>query len=353
MNAKHSQYTVLFFFVISLALAFFQSDTNGDIRAVVLNGQPAPGFTGGRFGGFNGASVNASGDMAFSAAVNVGSVESAGVFAVLGGVLTPIALEGQLLPDGSGRNFGGAFGPAQINDNDAIVFAANFTGTSNYRGIFEYSGGTLWKVVDQSTPVPGMPGAIFSWEPYTPVLINNSGEIVFRAHFLPAGFTGGPTPTGIFAVSQDVIHTIFTTAGYTPAFSLNNNGDIAFEIANIGISIYSAGTITQVVTAGQTVPNSNLVVPGGAVPAINDAKDIVFRTYGTACCSGRGGLTSVPNAIVRWRAGVLEKIVAAGDRLPGFSGAVFDATFGQPTINAAGIAFTGSTPRARNRRRRL
>jgi hypothetical protein len=155
MDEKHLQYTVIVvLFLIFLAATLLPSNSHADIRVVALDGQPAPGFMGGRFGGFTSASVNASGDMAFSATVNVGTVRSAGVFAILAGVLTPIALEGQLLPDGSGRNFGGAFGTPQINDSGAIVFSANFTGTSNYQGIFEYSGGTLRNVVDQSTPVP-------------------------------------------------------------------------------------------------------------------------------------------------------------------------------------------------------
>jgi hypothetical protein len=344
VNSKRLLRAVLVLFVIVLTLAFFQSNTRGDIRAVVLHGQPAPGLTGGRFLGFSGASVNASGDMAFGASVDVGGVQSEGIFAVLTGVLTPVALQGQLLPDGSGRYFSGAFGPPQINDNGAIVFPGNFTGIygSNTRGIFEYSGGTLRNVVDQSTPVPGMPGATFSLGPDTQVLINNSGEIAFFSYFLPAPISSFNIRVGIFTVSQGVVGTIFTTYGARFPFSLNNNGDIAFVGPN-GMSVYSGGTITQPVTVGQTVPNSSLVVLTTPVPAINDAKDLVFRTYGTGCCNGQGGMTVVPNGIVRWRGGALEKIVAAGDPVPGFPGAVFDTTFGQPVANVSGIAFTGST----------
>jgi len=135
-----------------------------------------------------------------------------------------------------------------------------------------------------------------------------------------------------------VIQTVFTTAGFRLHFSLNNNGDIAFGVPNNGMWLYSGGALTQVVTDAQLGPN-----PFGSAPAINDAKDIVFLTYGIGCCSGRGGSTSVPIGIVRWRAGSLEKIVTAGDPVPGFSGAVFDTTFGPPTANVSGIAFAAST----------
>jgi hypothetical protein len=284
VKARYVKYSALVLFVIVPALVFFQSDFRGDIRPLVLDRQPVPGLPGGRFLGFSEASVNASGDIAFYAGLNVGDVQGAGIFAILGGVLTPIALEGQLLPDGSGRNFGGAFGRPQINDNGDIVFSANFTGSSNYKGIFEYSSGTLWNVLDQSTPVPGAPGAIFTfdWQPPRglPVQINNNGDIVFSSGFLPPSFPGGTLPGGIFIVSGGVIRTVFTTTGQPLSFSLNNNGDIVFAIPNDGISLYSGGTITQVVTAGQTIPDSNLRSPDlaglfSAVDEIRMSREIV------------------------------------------------------------------------------
>lgn len=335
-------------FVTFLALNFFlHSNTHGDIRAVVLNGQQAPGFPGGRFNALGGASVNTSGDMAFAAGVNIGGIHGTGVFALLGGIIVPIALEGQLLPDGSGRNFGAVLGAPHINDNGDIVFLANFTplstDLSNDHGIFLYSRGTLRNVIDESTPIPGMPGTRFLIENTTPVMINNNGEIAFNTIFLPPSFVSGTPPSGLFTVSQGVLQTVFTTVGFNLPFSLNNSGDIAFGVPNSGIVLYSGGTITQVVDARQPVPNSNLVAPTSPVPAINDSKDIVFLTEATVCCNGRGGTTTVTNGIVRWRAGALEKIVAAGDPVPGFPGAVFDTAFAHPTVNVSGILFTAST----------
>ena len=64
MNPKQLQYTLFIIFISILALALLQSNIHGDTRAIVLNGQPAPGLVGGRFAGFNQVSVNASGDIA-------------------------------------------------------------------------------------------------------------------------------------------------------------------------------------------------------------------------------------------------------------------------------------------------
>src|ERR1041385_3521011 len=255
-------------FAIVLTLTVFQSNTHADIRAVALYGQLAPGFTSGHFSDFGEASVNASGDMAFYAWVDVGGFQNSGIFAVLGGVLTPIALQGQPLPDGSGRKFLAAFSAPKINDNGTIVFSAQFTPgtvTTNYRGIFEYSAGTLQGVFDESTPA--FSGGHFGFEEAAPVLINNSGKIALRAYFGSLGAS-----IGIFTLSQGVVQYVFSAAGPDDIqFALNNNGDMALgnalglltgAIAR-GISISSGGTITQIVTYGQAVPNSNLVVSGG------------------------------------------------------------------------------------------
>src|SRR5262245_13579553 len=101
MSAKTRQ---LRFRVVSLicgvlALGLLHFNLRADTRPVVLAGQPAPGTANGRFTAFGPASVNAAGDMVFEANLNVGGVDSAGIFKTVGGVLSPVVLEGQLLPD--------------------------------------------------------------------------------------------------------------------------------------------------------------------------------------------------------------------------------------------------------------
>ena len=149
---RKRNYKVLGLIASAVAFGFLHFHLQADTWPVVLSGHLAPGTAEGRFTSFGPASVNASGDMVFSAGVDVGGVQSSGIFKVSGGILSPVVLEGQTLPDGSGRFFGRSGGP-RINNSGDIVFTALFTGASPYRGIFLSSGGTLRMVVDQLTPI--------------------------------------------------------------------------------------------------------------------------------------------------------------------------------------------------------
>jgi hypothetical protein len=331
------RYKVLSLIAGVFALGFLHFQLRADTWPVVLAGQPAPGTADGRFTGFGPASVNASGDMAFYAGLNVGGVQSAGIFKVVGGALSPVVLEGQLSPDSSGRSFGGALGAPQINNSGDIVFAANFTGASPYRGIFLSSGSTLQKVIDQVTPIPGAPGQPFD---NFDVRINDAGDVAFAASLFSTSFG-----SGVFLISHGSLQTVVLNPAGSPipSISFNNNGDIAFTTFPDGISLFSGGAISPIASQGQPVSNSSLVIQGPREPWINDARDIVFITHQSSCCTGRGAGTQVPNAIIRWRNGVLDKIVATGDRVPGFSGSVFDSQFDRPEINQAAIMFTGGT----------
>src|SRR5438105_3409406 len=84
---------------IAVILGYFQTGLNGDVRPVVLQGQPVPGVPNARFDGFRSASVNVSGDIAFYAGYRIGDTVDGGIFKVVSGVLTPVALRGRKLPD--------------------------------------------------------------------------------------------------------------------------------------------------------------------------------------------------------------------------------------------------------------
>jgi len=105
---RQVQYSVLAVVACMITLSSFRTKVHGDIAPVVLIGQPAPGTANGRFSGFvGGASVNVSGDMSFMTMLDVGGVPSAGIFAIYGGVISPVALEGWPVPESSNLFFGG------------------------------------------------------------------------------------------------------------------------------------------------------------------------------------------------------------------------------------------------------
>src|SRR6266571_2521865 len=82
---------------------FFRLSLLSDTWPVVLTGEIAPGTSNGRFTALGQAAVNSSGDIVFHATLDIGGVPSVGIFKVSGGVLSPVALEGESLADSPGQ----------------------------------------------------------------------------------------------------------------------------------------------------------------------------------------------------------------------------------------------------------
>jgi hypothetical protein len=334
---RYLRYGGLVVLVLFIAFGFSRLKLRGDTWPVVLTGQFAPGTANGRFAGLGHATINTSGDMAFEADFNVGALRGAGIFKVSGGVLSPVALEGQTLPDSPDKSFGALFSDAQMNNAGDIVFTANFTDGTNVRfGLFLSSGGTLRKLLDTTTAAPGAPGQTFN--SLRSARINDIGDIAFAAD-LSAGSIG----PAIYVMSQGAVQSAFNTANLNLSFDLNNHGDIAFVTPQSGIALYSKGSVQSLVLAGQAVPNSTMTVLTQGPLSINDDGDVVFVNY-LPFGSGRGGSLPTANGIVRTRGGVLEKIVTGGDPVPGIANAKFDSSeFLDPEVNRSGIVFTGRT----------
>jgi hypothetical protein len=95
--------------------------------------------------------------------------------------------------------------------------------------------------------------------------------------------------------------------------------------------------MTPVVNFPLTVAGTNYTAIGGDSVTLNDDQSIVFA--GTnSFPSGRGSVT-YQNSVLRWRSGTLQKIVAAGDPVPGFSGATFDTEFISAHSNPSAAIF--------------
>src|SRR5262245_30573279 len=128
MSTRRQHYKVLGLISSVLALGFLHFNLRADTWPVVLTGQAAPGTANGRFTALGQARVNASGDIVFSANHDAGGVDGAGIFKISAGVLSPIALEGQTLPDSPDKSFGALFSDPQINNAADLAFSANFAG---------------------------------------------------------------------------------------------------------------------------------------------------------------------------------------------------------------------------------
>lgn len=317
---------------VLLAPSSVGAAARSDVRPVVLVGQVAPGTGEARFASLGAPALNAAGDLAFHAGLTGGNASS-GIFKVSGGVLEPVVLQGDALPDFSGRRFQQLGGPG-INAAGDLVFLASFTPVGDY-GLFGSFDGTLRKIFDSQASVPGAPGQAFTY--YRNAQINDRGDIAFYADLS----SGGAARSGIFMVSRGVLRNIVMNVEGSSPFAtdvaLNNRGDLVFP-SNNGLMLYSEGQLTTLAFAGQSIPDSAFVVRADK-PRIDDERNVVFLNSSIAC--GRGCFT-VPNAIVRVREGSLEKIAMLGEALSGLEGAVIGSLSDtEPQINRSAIMFEG------------
>jgi len=121
---------------------------DGTLRLVAREGNDAPGTFGADFGAFNRPVVNASGDIAFSGFLqnenNVFSFNDGGIWATRNGVLQLIAREDRDAPGTGGADFN-IFGAPSLNALGDLSFSAslqtgeNGVDSSNNSGIWAYS----------------------------------------------------------------------------------------------------------------------------------------------------------------------------------------------------------------------
>jgi hypothetical protein len=115
--------------------------SNGDLKPLVLQGQPVPGTQSDSFESFQSLATNQRGQIAFVASVNSGLGSKTGVFVAEGGKITPLAREGQVV---SGEALHHLSAPS-IDESGAVVFVDSLAyqarGTAAYvpKGIFTTS----------------------------------------------------------------------------------------------------------------------------------------------------------------------------------------------------------------------
>ncbi len=214
----------------------------------------------------------------------------------------------------------------------ASNFASNAAGANFGWGIFLYSGGVLHTVINTASPILGTAGQAF--DAVGQARINDNGDIAFVASAFH-----GPISRFLFLMSQGKL----TLIGPGFDIALNNHDDIVFTNSQNngisgGISEYSGGTIKPVVGPGSGLSAGH----EAGSPSINNDGDIVFVDYVFVPGGGRGGgLVPAANAVFHWRQGMLDKIAAAGDQVPGIEGRLF-VNFQNPQVNESAIVFRSS-----------
>jgi hypothetical protein len=153
--------------------------TPGSLQTVALSGLPAP--AGGNYSFLGFPALNNAGQMAFLSFLT-GGASTSGIYSGLPGALQTVALNGTPAP--AGGNFSSLSSAVVLNGSGQVAFLADLTGGSSTSGIFAGTSGSLQAVVLQGMAAPG--GGDFSTFPVPPQ-INGSGRVAFVATLTGGG----------------------------------------------------------------------------------------------------------------------------------------------------------------------
>jgi hypothetical protein len=149
-------------------------DSGGVLSAIAWEGGPAPG--GSTYTGFGGPTINARGDIAFSAAVETGPI----VVLVVDGVGELVASRGDIAPGTGGGTYRDFNHRVAVDDAGRVVFHASVSSGSQGHGIFRYAAGSVTAIAIPGGPAPGVPGGILDYLPHAP-FSSHSGRVVMPA----------------------------------------------------------------------------------------------------------------------------------------------------------------------------
>ncbi len=264
----------------------------GTVTLIVREKGPGPNGSG--ITDFEVPAINASGQLAFRATFlashNDGGAAVQHVYRGVGGSpLTSIAAQGDAAPDGNGTYLN--FGPPMLNDFGQVAFWADLArttgGPGNAQGIFRGEGGAITQIAREKPAELTESGLADVDSP----ALNNSGEVAFRATFLPPLISTGTPLFGLYRGSGGPLTNVaiqggsmdqgtFTGFGY-PAF--NDAGQAAFRAVlddaahDGGIFLASGGgSIVPIAFNGDVAPNGDGVFATFLTTQLNAAGQVAF-----------------------------------------------------------------------------
>ena len=243
--------------------------------------------------------------------------------------LTSVADKSTAIPGGSG-NFAGFQDP--VISNGDVVFIGN--NSLSQRGVYAKINGTLNRVADTSTPIPGGSG---NFGVFDSCVISN-GNIAF------VGYGPGQGPEqqrGVYAKINGILNRVADTSTPIPGGSGNfidflslviSGGNIAFVGYGPG---QQQGIYTNIGGVLNRLADKSTPVPGGSgnfsmfTQVVISNGNVAFLGYNSSAQPGI--YTSI--------GGALNRLADAGTPIPGGSGNFVD--FGDPVISNGIVAFVG------------
>lgn len=273
------------------------------------------------------------------------SAQSAGV------LLRPVAVSGELAPDGDG--FFASFQQPSINTFGDVAFSATFTNTINIAGILVDQPVGLELVARTNDPAPDGNGALFTFG-VGPIPINSSGTVAFSSALF--GTSGGfsDTPRLLTAAGQTLRQVV--RRGQAPpdgngtfdtfeAIGLDDAGEASFYATFVGttggfgsddLGVYRGAGIAdiglapldEIVRRGEVLGTSNLVVSNFTPLLVTSSRTggvgIAAAVANSSNPPADAGVLLVDNGMVRSIRAMLD------DPSPDGDGTLFD--FGVPYL---------------------
>jgi hypothetical protein len=277
-------------------------------------------------------SINASGDVAFSGQL-LNAFDS-GIFVTSGNSLIQVMTPGQTAPDGG--VFTSGFAPV-LNDAAQVVLDAREQAVNNT--VFLFSNSQLTRVAGPGDPVDQPARFTF---PFTSGGINDLGTVLFQDVTFPGGdglFTGssskGVAGVNAVAVENQVLPDGGSLFEFFENVAINGKNQIVFDTSGFAVSddliLESGGNFTTI--ARGSIFNGN-PAPGGGT----------FFNFGPASINNLGQVAFAGSTIGGAGEGLYlysqgQVTVLVDDFAPGPSGASL-GTFSSPSLNDNGdVAF--------------
>jgi hypothetical protein len=327
---------------------------NGALGLVLREGQAAPDGNG-TFATRSNFSINAAGELAFSATLNgtTGLDADSGIFrSTPASPLVQIARGGQVAPD-SQSAFNDFYNFVTMADNGQVVYSGTLRRLSDGgpagTAIFRSAGGAATELARQGQSVDGSSLGAFT---NSRARGNASGNASFG--------TSLGAHAGIFRADGQDITTLVVT-DVTPVIghnatvggpfwnTLNNAGDVGFRGSLEGPSdlsslfVASDDGVRVVVHEGQSLPSG----PGNIdhywwtndhILSLNDNRQLAFE----ALLSGVPGPDPAPDAIFFGNGVSLTEVVRTGTTAPDHDGVFADFLLVEVINNLDHVAFTAA-----------
>jgi hypothetical protein len=315
------------------------------LRTVVAAGQAAPG--GGVFARFNVESQpvvappNARGDVVFFATLLRGA-GSEGLFLSTSRGIAKVVVEGDRAPGGGALSGLGRHPIPSINASGSVAFAAAVSQGKTVEGIFVSSGGKLRAVAAAGDPAPGIPSGTFANVDFP--ALNDRGDVAFVATVR----RGRETVEAVYLRTRTGLRKVVSQEDPAPAGgtfaafgapALTNSGAIAFAAVVEGRGVpggvftVTGDRVRMIAGAGDDTALGGIFAKFSERVTINDAGVVAF----TALIKN----APVRAAIYQSDGQQLRKVVALEDLAP--AGGAFSNFGFWPALSAAGaVAFTAS-----------